>query len=132
MGGLDGESQEPWWTPTPSLVVPVATFDRRAIVALEHAQRRADAIVRAVHVAGDDGEATTLGLQWLQCGLPSLEIIDPEPGATIEDTVAGWVRKAALAQVGPVTVVIGRVTHRRRWEQILHRRTGARVANLLA
>ena len=117
------------WDPTRHLViVPVASFDRRTIAALGEALRRPGATVRAVHVASDDAEAATLALQWFEDALPSLDIIDLEPAATVEQTITDWVERATAAHLGPVTVILGRIVHRRAWHGALHRHTAERVA----
>jgi K+-sensing histidine kinase KdpD len=64
------------------VIVPVASFDRRTIEALREAMRRPGANGRAGHVASAD--AATLALHWFEHGLPSLDITDLKPAATVE------------------------------------------------
>jgi K+-sensing histidine kinase KdpD len=128
-----GEPLTEAWDPTRSLViVPVASFDRRTTEALRQAGGRPGATVRAVHVASDDAEAAALASQWFDVGLPSLDIIDLAPATTIEQTITDWVERTTAAHLGPVTVILGRLVHRRPWHGILHRRTAERVASGLA
>ncbi len=65
----------------------MASFDHRTIEALSEARRRPGATVRAVHVASDDAEAATVARQWLERDVPSLDITDLEPAATVEQTI---------------------------------------------
>jgi K+-sensing histidine kinase KdpD len=112
----------------PLVIVPVGSFDRRTTQALDAAVSRPGAIVRAVHVASDDAEAATLASHWFALGLPSLDITDPEPATTVEQAITDWVTRAAAAHLGPITVILGRLVHRRTWHRLLHRRTAERLA----
>lgn len=133
MANGTGEPLTSVWESTRHLViVPVASFDRRTTEALGEALRRPGAIVRAVHVASDDAEAATLALRWFADDLPSLDITDLKPAATVEQTITDWVERATAGHLGPVTVIVGRVVHRRAWHGVLHRRTAERLAAQLA
>jgi K+-sensing histidine kinase KdpD len=115
----------------PLVIVPVGSFDRRTIQALRQALQRPDAIVRAVHVANDDAEAATLASRWFAQDLPSLDITDLQPSATVEQTITDWVTQAVAAHLGPATVILGRLVHRRAWQRVVHRRTAERLAAAL-
>ncbi len=115
----------------PLVIVPVASFDRRTTAALREALRRPGATVRAVHVASDDAEAATWHCRF-EHGLPSLDITDLEPAATVEQTITNWVERVAAAHLEPVTVILGRLVHRQACHRVLHRRTAERVAAGLA
>src|SRR6266508_4117971 len=98
MANGNGEPLTSVWDPTRHLViVPVASFDRRTTEALGEALCRPGATVRAVHVASDGAKAATLALHWFEHGLPSLDIADLEPAATVEQTVIDWVERTAAA-----------------------------------
>jgi K+-sensing histidine kinase KdpD len=133
MANATGEPSNPARDAAQHLViVPVASFDRRALQALHSALQRPDTTVRAVHVASDDAAAAALAVQWFEHGMSSLDIIDLEPAATVEQTITDWVERTAASHAGPVTVVLGRLVQRRAWHRVLHRRTAARVAARLA
>jgi K+-sensing histidine kinase KdpD len=133
MANGNGEPLATGWDPTRHLIiVPVASFDHRTTEALREALRRPGATVRAVHVACDEAEAAELARRWFENGLPSLDITDLTPAATVAQTVTDWVEQATAAHLGPVTVILGRHVHRRAWHRVLHRRTAELVAARLA
>jgi len=115
----------------PLVIVPVGSFDRRTTAALGAARHQPGALVRAVHVASDDGQDAVLASRWFDNELPSLDITDRPPTATIEQTVANWVEQAVATHLAPVTVILGRLVHRRAWHGLLHRRTADRIAAVL-
>jgi hypothetical protein len=108
------------------VVVPVGILDGRATAALETARRTPAAHHVALHVAGDEHSANSLGLAWMAAEHPEpLVIVDHPDVAT---GVADYVRSQLLRDTSDVVVVAGRMLPATSWHRLRHDGTAEHIA----
>jgi hypothetical protein len=112
--------------------VPVAVLDLAALRALAYAASLQIPVL-AVHVSPSDEEAERFHRYWRSWGdhLP-LEVLVSPYRATLAP-LANYIEALHLQRPEiTLSVIVPQVVARRRWEQILHSRTGQRLQRTLS
>jgi hypothetical protein len=114
-----------------AVLVPVGTFDHRAVAGVRTAALVPAAERRAVHAAVDPTTAEALALRWMygHPALAPLDIVDDDGG--IAATVADVAAKTVADGWDQVVVVVARLVVAGRLRQLLHNGTGAAVVRAL-
>lgn len=121
-------------TPDGLVLVLVGHLDRRIVPALRFVSTWSGAELRAVHVAVDPEATGRLASEWMALDLSWLPLhvhdaTAPTLPAAIVDAV---VDEMSGSDAHRCTVVVPQLDVPRRWQQLLHRRTGVEVARALA
>lgn len=113
------------------VLVPVASFDRRALGALQHASCIPALEHVAVHVVEDHDMADELELSWLTSSVDiPLELLHTD--RPVADAITELARDYLHNGADEVVVVLGRQLLRRRWHHLLHDYTSATIGEQLA
>ena len=114
-----------------TVVVLVATVDRRIVPALRFVSRLACTDSRALHVIVDPEQAHRLATDWMNLGLAWLPLHMQEATAhSLPLSVRDAVREASLG-TERVTVVVPELDFPRWWHPLLYRGSARRIAEAL-
>lgn len=111
-----------------AVVVPVGSFDRRAVLAAQYALTIPAQTRRAIHVIDDESAADELARGWMDSnlGMP-LEMLSTQ--STVSNSVATFACGLLSQGCGHVVIVMGRRVPGWSWQSCLHSHAADRIVD---